>query len=60
MFLFLRRRLIRYLAVAVLLPLIGALAIKASNELEQRRGKTISSRALRKAGQVLNRKPSTA
>ncbi len=50
MFVFLRRRMVRFIIVAIAVPLIGMLVVKASTEMESRRGTSVGSRSLRKVG----------
>ena len=57
MLLFLRRRMVRFLVLAVAAPLIGAVALRASDKLEDRRGPTTTARGLRMVGSFLKRKP---
>jgi hypothetical protein len=49
-FVFLRRRIVRYIIAAIAIPLIGMLVVKASTEMESRRGTSVGSRSLRKLG----------
>jgi hypothetical protein len=57
MFLFLRRRMLQFLLLAVAAPLVGALAIRAGNKLEERRGPTTTVKGLRMVGSLLKRGP---
>jgi hypothetical protein len=52
---FLKRRLVRYLLLAVAAPLLGALAVEASERMEAQRGASPVSTALRKTGNALSR-----
>src|SRR3982074_2090867 len=56
MWLFLRRRMVRFLLFAVAVPLIGGLAIRAGDKLEDRRGPTTTATGLRKLGFFLKRR----
>jgi hypothetical protein len=59
MLLFLRRRMVRFLLLAVAAPMIGALALRASDKLEDRRGPTTTAKGLRMLGSFLKRTPLT-
>jgi len=50
MFFLLRRRIVRFLVMAIALPLLGAMVVKASNELEKRQGTTTATQWGRKLG----------
>jgi hypothetical protein len=57
MVVFLRRRLIRFVLLAVAAPLLGALALWASERMEAERGRSHVSSGLRVAGHLLRRVP---
>ncbi len=53
---FLRRRLLRFLLLAIAAPLLGALAVRTSERMEaQRGGASPLSSGLRRAGTMLSR-----
>jgi len=56
MWLFLRRRMMRFLLLAVAVPLVGGLAIRIVDKLEVRRGPTTTATGLRKLGFFLKRR----
>jgi len=53
----LKRRLLRFVLLVVVPPLLGALAVWASEQMEARRGSSAVSSALRHGGHALQRTP---
>jgi hypothetical protein len=54
---FLKRRLLRFLVLAVAAPFLGALALRMSERIEADRGRSHLSSGLRMAGHLLRRAP---
>ncbi|MDQ6784040.1 MAG: hypothetical protein M3063_11480 [Actinomycetota bacterium] len=53
---YLARRLVRLVAVAVILPLGGTLVVNAAERMERASGPSTKSRALRQAGSLLSQR----
>ena len=54
---FVKRRLLRLVLLMIVLPVLGAVALRLSEEIEARRGATRLSSALRRTGFALRRTP---
>ena len=54
---FVKRRLLRLVLLMVVLPVLGAVALRLSERMEAQRGATPLSSALRRAGLALRRTP---
>jgi len=52
---FLKRRLLRFVLLAIAAPLIGALAVRISDRMEAERGASTASSMLRRGGNLLRR-----
>ena len=51
-----RKRVIRFLVAALLLPLAGRLAVRGAEALERRHGPTLATRGMRAGGSLLRRR----